>query len=126
MPLKIGYHNLIVDVATGIGTLATITVYAAGTTTASTIYSDSAGTAKDNPLTTDSVGRFSFFADPGEYDIKVSGTGFTTYTLSGVSIIGEADRYVKSDPTSGEFHVKKIRLDAAKKVLVTYGETAEP
>jgi hypothetical protein len=121
----VGYHNLIVDVATGIGTQATITVYAAGTTAASTIYSTAAGASQVNPLTTDSVGRFSFFAAPGEYDIKVSGTGITTYTLSGVSIIGQAAQYITSEPTSGEYHVKKLRLDAAKQILVTYDGTAE-
>ena len=83
---KIGYHGMIVNAQSGGSTAATITVYAAGTTTLSTIYSNAAGGAKANPLVTDDYGRFSFFADPGEYDIKVTGTGFTTYTLSGVSI----------------------------------------
>lgn len=122
---KVGYHNLVIDVATGIGTLATITVYDAGTETESTIYADAAGTAKDNPFATDSVGRFSFFTDGGEYDIQVSGSGITTYTLEGVSVIGLAAYQVTSEPTSGEYHVKKIRLDADKKILVTYDETAE-
>ena len=125
MANKIGYHNLIVDVATGIGTLATITVYAPGTTTLSTIYADPAGTAKVNPLATDAVGRFSFYADPGEYDIQVSGSGITTYTLEDVSIMGEATRYVVSDPTSGEYRLKKLRLDASKQILVTYNDTPE-
>ncbi len=125
MPNKIAYHNLIVDVASGNGTQATVTVYAPGTETLSTIYSDPAGTAKDNPLTTDAVGRFSFYADPGEYDIRVSGSGITTYTLEDVSIIGEATRYLVSDPTSGEYRVRKMRLDASKNILVTYSETAE-
>lgn len=125
MPNKIAYHNLIVDVATGIGTLATVTIYTPGTETLSTIYADAAGTAKDNPLTTDAVGRFSFYADSGEYDIKVSGTGITTYTLEDVSIIGEASRYVASDPTSGEYRLKKLRLDASKNILVTYNDTPE-
>ena len=123
--LKIGYHGLIINTANGVGTQATITVYGAGTGVASTIYSDSSGTSESNPFDTDSVGRFSFFADPGEYDIQVSGSNITTYTLSGVSIIGEASRYVTSDPTSGEYQVKKLRLDASKQILVTYDETPE-
>ena len=41
---KIGYHNMIIDVATGEGKQATIAVYAAGTANLSTIYSDPAGT----------------------------------------------------------------------------------
>jgi len=125
MANKIAYHNLIVDVATGNGTLATITVYAPGTTTLSTIYADPAGTAKVNPFATDAVGRFSFYADSGEYDIQVSGTGITTYTLEDVSIMGEATRYVVSDPTSGEYRLKKLRLDASKNILVTYNDTPE-
>lgn len=125
MSAKIAYHGLIVDVATGIGTSATINVYAPNTTTASTIYSDAAGTAKANPFATDSVGRFSFYADPGEYDINVSGTGITTYTLEDVSIIGEDSQFVKSEPTSGEYRIKKLRLDAGRQVLVTYDGTAE-
>ena len=120
-----GYHNLIIDVATGIGTQATITVYAAGTLVASTIYLTAAGAALANPFTTDSFGRFSFFAAPGEYDIAVSGGGITDYTLSGVTIMGQAAKYVTSEPTSGEYHVKKLRLDAAKEILVTYNGTAE-
>jgi hypothetical protein len=125
LAIKIGYHNLIIDTATGIGTQATITVYDAGTANQSTIYSDANGTAKDNPFTTDSVGRFSFFADPAEYDIQVSGAGITTYKLTGVSIIGEYSRFVTSAPTSGEYRLKKLRLDADKKIVVTYPEDPE-
>jgi hypothetical protein len=67
------YTNAIVT-ATGTPLQATITVYAADTTTASTIYSNPAGTiAKANPFTTDSLGRFTFYAATGLYDIKVSG-----------------------------------------------------
>jgi hypothetical protein len=122
---KIGYHNLVVNVATGAGTPATITVFDVGTANASTIYSDASGTAESNPLTTDAVGRFSFFADPGEYDIQVSGAGITTYKLEGVSIIGEDSQFVKSDPSSGEHRVKELRLNAAKITVVTYDDVAE-
>jgi hypothetical protein len=125
LAIKIGYHNLIIDTATGIGTQATITVYDAGTANESTIYSDSSGTAKDNPFTTDSVGRFSFFADPAEYDIEVSGVGITTYTLEGVSIIGEYSQFVTSAPASGQYRLKKLRLDSSKHIVVTYDETPE-
>lgn len=125
MAKKIGYHNLVVNVATGVGTAATITVFDVGTANASTIYSDASGTAQANPFTTDGVGRFNFFADPGEYDIQVSGAGITTYTLEGVSIIGEDSQFVKSDPTTGEYRVKELRLNPSKITVVTYDDVAE-
>lgn len=126
MALKIGYHNLVVNVATGVGTQATVTVFDAGTANASTIYSDASGTAETNPFTTDSVGRFSFFADPGEYDVQISGAGITTYKLEGVSIIGEDSQFIKSDPSSGEHRVKELRLNPSKITVVTYNDVAEP
>ena len=122
---KVGYHNLIIDTATGVGKQATITVYAGGTTTNSTIYSDPDGTSETNPFTTDSVGRFSFFADPGEYNIQVSGSEIETYTEEYVSIIGDYARFVTSQPPSGDYLVKKIRLDSSKNILTTYDETPE-
>ena len=33
--------------------------------------------------------------------------------------------FVRSTPTSGEYLVKKLRLDASKNVLITYDETPE-
>ena len=125
MANKVGYHNLVIDVATGIGTQATITVYDAGTANVSTIYSDVDGTAESNPFTTDANGRFSFFADPAEYDIKVSGAGITTYTLEDVSIIGVFEQFVTSQPSSGEYRLKELRLDAGTQVIVTYPDTPE-
>lgn len=93
---KIGYtDNMIINVATGIGTLATITVYDAGTLNLSTIYSTPGGAAQANPFTTDANGRFGFYAEEGEYDLKVSGSGITTYTIEDVSIIGYASEFLK-------------------------------
>jgi len=86
MSKKIGYHNTIVDVLTGKGQEATITIFDAGTEDKPTIYSNSSGSAKSNPFDTGEYGRFSFFADPGEYDIQVSGKDIITYKLEGVSI----------------------------------------
>lgn len=126
MANKVGYHNLIIDTATGIGTQATITVYNPGTAVKSTIYSSAAGAAQANPLTTDTAGRFVFYADPGEYDIEVSGAGLVTYKLENVSIIGVYSQFITSQPTSGEYRLKKLRLDSALKVVVTYDSTAEP
>lgn len=122
---KIGYHNIIINTTTGAGTEATIAVYDAGTVNLSTIYSDADGTAKSNSFSTDSVGRFSFFADPGEYDIHVSGSGITAYTLEGVSIIGDYERFIICDPSTGEYRLKELRLDSDLKIVVTHSDAAE-
>ena len=65
---------------------ALVTVYTAGTTTLSSLYSSTstASNAKANPTYTDVYGRFFFYAVPGIYDIKVSGSGITTYTVEDV------------------------------------------
>jgi len=125
MANKRAYHNLVIDTATGAGVEASITVYSAGTTTKVTIYSDADGSAQSNPVSTDSYGRFVFYADPGLYDIRVSGTEFTAYTLEDVTISPTYDRQVVSDPTSGQYRVKGVRLDSGKQILVTYDGTAE-
>jgi hypothetical protein len=123
MAKKVGYHNMVIDVATGIGTEATITVYDAGTLNQSTIYSDEDGTAKSNPFSTDSVGRFSFFADPATYDIQVSGSGITTYKLECIFIAPY--NAVVSYPPSGEHRIKEIRLQSGEIVVVKYDGTPE-
>jgi len=126
MAKKVAYHNTIINISTGEGTEATITVYDAGTANQSTIYSDSDGTAESNPFDTDSVGRFSFYADPGEYDIEVSGAGITTYKLEDVTIIGTSEEVIITDPSSGEYRLKKLRVDSDGKTIIwTRPDTAE-
>ena len=124
MANKVAYHSVVID-ANGTGTQATITVYDAGTTDESTIYSTPAGAAEDNPFTTDSYGRFVFYADPGEYDIQVSGSELTTYTLEDVSITGVSEEFVRSNPPAGDRRVKKVRLDSDDKLVIVYDETPE-
>jgi len=126
MANKRAYHNLVIDTATGVGVDgASITVYTAGTTTKVTIYSDADGTAESNPVTSDAYGRFVFYADPGLYDLKISGSEFTAYTLEDVTISPTYERQLVSDPTSGQYRVKGVRLDSGKQILVTYDGTAE-
>jgi len=121
---KIGYHNTIIDITTGAGKEATITVYDVNTSDLSTIYSDPAGTAKDNPFTTDANGRFSFYADQGKYDIQVSGTGIITYKLEDVPIV--ASYAITSKPASGEYRIKALRLASdGKSIIVTHSSAAE-
>ena len=126
MSPKAAYHNLVVDVVTGEGKQATVTVYVAGSTESSTIYSDAAGTAESNPFNTDANGRFSFYADPGEYDIQISGSGLSTYTLEDVSVVGTSTQVITTRPSSGEYCLKQLRMDSANKgVIVTHADTPE-
>jgi hypothetical protein len=81
------FHAVITD--SGVPLPATITIYQVGTATKATIYSTPGGAAKDNPFNTDGLGRFSFFADTGTYDIQISGTGITTYKIESVTLIAD-------------------------------------
>lgn len=71
---------------------ASIAVYQPGTTTAitETIYDDATGAGTlSNPLTADSAGRFQFYlVQPKRVDLYVSKTGYTTYTLEDVDVMG--------------------------------------
>jgi len=125
MANKVAYHSVVID-TNGTGTLATITVYTPGTVVASTIYSSPAGAVQANPFNTDANGRFVFYADPGEYDINVSGAGIVAYTLSNVSVIGIFNQFVRSDPPPGDRKIKKIRYDSTDKVVVVYDTVPEP
>ena len=65
--------------------VATVTVYLLGTATKATIYTTpGAVSTKDNPFQTDAIGRFQFFAECGQFDIEVSGTGITNYKIENV------------------------------------------
>jgi len=115
---------MIIDVSTGIGKQATITVYEVDTVNLSTIYSDPAGTPLANPFTTDANGRFDFYADQGKYDVQVSGVGITTYKLEDVPIV--ASYSIVSKPASGEHRIKALRIDALGRIVVVYDGTPEP
>ncbi len=83
---KPGYFNSVLK-DTGVPIQATITVYLAGTLTLATIYSDAAGLIlKDNPFQSDVLGRFQFFAAADLYDLEISGTGITTYTIENLAV----------------------------------------
>ncbi len=60
---------------------ATITVKLAGSNTNATIYSDDGITVKSNPFVSNNLGQFDFYTASGKYDITVTGTQITTYTL---------------------------------------------
>lgn len=50
----------------------------------STIYSDDGVTTQTNPMTTDSLGRFSFYAANGQYQLVVSGASIETQTVTDI------------------------------------------
>ena len=88
MPQVIGYFDSVVS-DQGQPIQATISVLIVNTQTYATIYTDAAGSVeKDNPFQTDAYGRFQFYADVSTYDIRVSGTGITTYVIENVPVIG--------------------------------------
>ena len=61
---------------------AVVLVSLTGGTSTSLIYSDIAGTgSKANPITADALGRFSFYAANGRYDLRVTATGIGTATV---------------------------------------------
>lgn len=71
---------------------ATITVYTANTTTKAELHSGphTAFSTVTNPATTDRFGRYSFYLAPGVYDIRISGTNITTYTVEDVRVFADA------------------------------------
>lgn len=77
---------------------AQVSVYHSGTSTLASLYSgiSTATSALTNPTYTDSYGRFYFYAEPGVYDIVVSGNNITTYTIEDVRVFS---------PTAGIYDV---------------------
>jgi hypothetical protein len=63
--------------------VCTITVYEAGSTKLAKLYSDSEGDPMLNPFQNQNAqtGQYFFYADNGHYDVQISATGLTTYTL---------------------------------------------
>lgn len=125
----------------------TITVYDSGTLNLSTIYSDYSSTPLANPFTADTNGYWSFVANSGRYDVKMSGAGFTTpITRSGLWIAsgsgggtvgpGTVDRLPRFDTTTtiadsimrqvgtSEFKFaatgKRVNLDSGSQVVVEF------
>ena len=74
------------DTAGNVQSGVSVYVYTAGTTTEATLYSDNGVTEKGNPVTTNSKGQATFYVADGVYDIYVSGSSITPYTLEDVTI----------------------------------------
>ena len=64
----------------------TVTVYTAGTTTTVSLFSDNAGTVLANPFTSQNTntGQYFFYADLGNYDVKIAATDLTTFTIGDI------------------------------------------
>lgn len=104
-----------IDLQNGTGKKATVAVYMTGTQILMAIYSGVAGVEKSNPFETDEYGRFSFFADPGIYDIQISGTDILPYKLKGISFIG------LSIAPDGAYPIKNMYVNAdTGKVVIEY------
>lgn len=65
---------------------ATVTVNLANTSTLAAIFSTPGAASLSNPTATDSQGNFVFYAEPGTYDVVISGIGITTTTIQDVGI----------------------------------------
>ena len=92
------YAEVILDTAGNVVNGASVTVYLIGTTTKAALYSDEGVTQITNPVTSSSNGRFSFYVADGEYDLKVSGSNLTTYTVLDVQIVDTYAHISATDP----------------------------
>jgi hypothetical protein len=63
----------------------TVTVYRAGATALAAIYDDAAGTAKGNPFPSSPDGRWHFYAQDGQYDIRFSDGAVPARPVSGAA-----------------------------------------
>ena len=127
-------HITILKDVGGVGAAAVVTVYDAGTEDLATIYSDDGSTAAGNPLTADAYGRTNFYAANGSYDIKVTGTGISEYTMSAVKLfdvktVDEADTDTDKDKAvsnnlAKNWEATKNALGYYYKHTVTAGEEA--
>jgi len=80
---------------------ATIAVKIAGTNNNATIYSDDGVTVKSNPFSTNNLGQFDFYVASGKYDITISGTQITTYTLPNQVLFDPFEQSAGDSPLSG-------------------------
>lgn len=71
---------------------ATVSVFNQGTVVLASIFGDNGITPKSNPFVSDSTTGLAFFyAANGRYDIQLSGTGFSTFTLADIELIDSTD-----------------------------------
>jgi hypothetical protein len=62
-----------------------VRVYNASTTTLATVFAAKTGTSTyTNPLFTDTAGRYTFWSEPGSYDIEISDTTYSRITTRSI------------------------------------------
>lgn len=104
---------------------ASVTVYLAGTTTKASLYltPSSDGSTRANPTYTDGYGRYYFYVLPGTYDIAISGTNVTTYTVEDVRVFSDTG-YVYNVVDYGANGADSVTDSTAIKAAVAAVKTA--
>lgn len=94
-------HVAAVDPSTGQSRASsTLRVYVGWTFNLASLYADDEVTPLPNPLTADTAGRAAFKVPDGEYDIEVSGAGFTPYKITLVQAMDKDHYATKADLNS--------------------------
>ena len=109
------------------GANVTVLVHSSGLP--ATIYSDDGITTISNPLTADINGRFSFYVADGRYDLRFSGAGLTTYTLSDIAIedLGSHGILVPTGSVNGSNTVFTIpNISGGVQLVLRNGVTQNP
>src|SRR5262245_12477399 len=107
-------HVAAVDPATGQARAsAQLRVFTAWTFNLAALYADDEVTPLPNPLIADSAGRAAFKVADGEYDIEVSGQGFTPYKLTLVQAMDKDGYATKTE-------LENITLGGVTVQMLTY------
>lgn len=109
---------------------ATVSVFNAGTAVLSTIFSDQGGTPQANPFVADTDGHWSFWANPGSYDVQFSGSGLSTFTRFAFFVPDTAVTAPLPDPGSNGILVRtglqvlvaRTLTGTANEITVTNGD----
>lgn len=75
-----------------------VKVLIAGGSTLADLFADNETTPLVNPLTSDGAGRTFFKTLDGDYDIEISGSGFTAYKYTGIQVADKDNFAPKAGP----------------------------
>jgi hypothetical protein len=95
---------------------ALITVYKASTDTLATLYSGALTSTATvtNPTRTNAFGRYSFYTISGSYDVVISGSNLTPYTMSDLRLFGSS---LAASEVTNDSSVPGTYVDAALDTL---------